>query len=605
MFRYIGFSWNVASETQGAMAERLAQALLERGPWHEAFQACGHRVYVTGNAHGVNDVYALPANQGVVLGRLFRRGASGAIQRGDICLTSAEAERIVHSEGRSLIEQFWGRYIAFLPSRIGEARVLRDPTGTLPCYQAEVEGVTIVLSWLEDLFCLSDLPIPAINWEAVAAHMVLFNVGGRQTLLNGITQVLPGELTSMAAGAPPPIRLWSAVDHARRASPVDPGEASRRLRDTLAECVQSWASCFDAIVLRLSGGLDSAIMLANLSPAATALDVVCLNYYATDTDTDERDYARLVAGHNGATLIERPLDEGFRLESVLDVARTPLPANYLGSMGTARTDAAVAAGHRAGAVFNGAGGDQLLYELRCTWPAADYLKLRGPDRGFLKATLDSAHLGSVSFWRALRQAFADRAYQGNPLEDAGRFVTLMQREAMASALKTAHQYIHPSLLEAQDLPIGKFHQLGMLAHPFEYYNHHLREASAHRVQPLMSQPLLEFCLATPTFVLTQGGRGRGLARGTFADRLRPEIANRSSKGGMNDYIATVLQRNLTFARQMLLEGQLAKRGLLDRDIVEAALAGRPGKACYVSEIHACIATEAWLQRASSASTCPI
>lgn len=606
MFRYIAFSWNAADEAQANAAKRLQQALDNDKRWNSAFQASGVCVYISGSRRGVNDAYRLPANQGVILGRLFRRSDAPPDPQSDITLTEREAQQIVHSDGRSLIDQFWGRYIAFLPSWTGEARVLRDPTGTLPCFRLEIQGMSVVMSRLEDLLSLVDVPMPRVDLNAVRAHMVLGLVSGQATLLEGVTQILAGELTPLAAASGSPLRLWSAVDHAQRASTTGPDESADLLRDTVISCVRSWASCYSSVVLRLSGGVDSAILLACLTGDATTAGPVCLNYYSAGTDTDERTYARLAARQCGATLVERTVNDGFRLEDVLDVARTPLPANYVGSMATMRTDAEVVALHHAGAVFNGAGGDQLFFQVRRTWPAADYLKLHGMGRGFLQATLDASRLGNVSFWQALRQALIDRNFRGDPLAGAGHFLTLMPSDAIEEALANAHRFVHPGWLEAQDLPIGKFNQLGMVINPFEYYNHYLREAAAERVQPLMSQPLLELCLQTPTFMLTRGGRGRGLARTAFADRIPPEIANRSSKGGMEDYMTAVLQRHIGFAREMLLEGHLAKNGLLDRARVEAALAGRPtAKPTYLTEIHACIATEAWLQRtAASTGTVP-
>lgn len=603
MFRYIALCWQVANPDQADLARRLEQALFGRG-WRSAFQTSGHRVFMTGNARGVNDAYLLTANQGVVLGRLFRRGVSPPRGDGDVELTNLEAQRIVHSDGRSLVDHFWGRYVAFLPSWTGVPRVLRDPTGTLPCYRIEVQGVAVVLSWLDDLLSLLDMPAPAVDWDGVAAHMVLGQVSGRETLLTGVTQVLAGELAPMTPAGGPPEELWSAVDCARRNSWLTAPEAATQLRDTVAACVQSWASCYAGIVLRLSGGVDSAILLGNLAADSIASNVVCLNYHSPGTDSDERTYARLAARRCDVELIEGTIDDGYRLEDVLDVARTPTPANYLGFMGTSRTDAKVAASRGASAVFNGAGGDQLFFEVRCTWPAADYLKLRGIDRGFLSAALDAARLGNVSIWKVLQQAVANMSFRGDPMSGAARYLTSMDTAAMDAALKIAPRFIHPCWLAAQDLPIGKFNQLGMVICPFEYYNHYLREASPERVQPLMSQPILELCLATPTYVLTHGGRGRALARQAFAHQIPPEIAARRSKGGTANYIATVLQRNLPFAREMLLDGLLANRGLLDRRRVEAILAGSPGsKAGHVTEIHACIATEAWLQRATSATPC--
>lgn len=602
MFRYLAFSWNDASPAQVAVARRLEEALQVQG-WGSVLNAYGFRVYMTGHVRGVNDAYPLPGGQGVVLGRLFRRSASRPILADEITLTEREAQQITHSDGRALIEQFWGRYVAFLPSWTGEPRVLRDPTGTLPCFRIETEGVSVATSRLEDLFALLPLPMPTVDWDAVAAHMVLGVVSGRETLLSGVTQVLAGELAPLATTGGAPKQLWSAVDQARQPTSASPAEAARLLSETVTACVQNWASCHSSIVLRLSGGVDSSILLSALaSDPAIHSRLTCLNYYLSDTDTDERPYARLAAQLHAATLVERPLDQTFRLDSVLDVTRTATPANYLGLMGTNRVDGEVAKSVDAGAVFNGAGGDQLFFEVRCTWPAADYLKLRGIDRGYLPAVLDAAHLGHVSFWQALRSSITDQRFRGDPIHGAGRYLTLMHTDAQHNALRAAHRFVHPGWLAAEDLPIGKFNQLSMVICPFEYYNHYRNAATHERVQPLMSQPLLELCLALPTFVLTQGGRGRGLARSAFADSIPAEIAGRRSKGGMERYIAAVLRDNLPFARELLLDGMLVKHGLLDRQRTEATLAGRPAaKTGYLTEIHACIATEAWLRRTTARS----
>ncbi|HEY1129944.1 MAG TPA: asparagine synthase C-terminal domain-containing protein [Roseateles sp.] len=602
MFRYIAFSWTPADEVQSRAAEQLEQALLESDSWCTVFEMSGHKVYMTGNARGINDAHLLPANQGVILGRLFRRGVRMQTGESGLELSDADVRRITSSDGRALVDGFWGRYVAFLPSRNGEARVLRDPTGALPCYRVEMLGIRVVLSWLEDLVALRHALPPPPDWEVLSAHIILGQVSGRATALKGVTQVFAGELAPVDRTSDPPTMLWSAAEFCRRPSSATPAEASRLLRDTVTDCVDSWASSYASFVLRLSGGVDSSILLGILSAHEPLHDFVCLNYHSRDPGGDERAYARLCAQRHGRPLIERAVDEDFRLEELLHVARTPLPFHYIGSMGTSQADAQVCAAHHASAVLNGAGGDQLFFEVQCTWPAADYLRLRGFDRGCVGAVLDAAHLVRVSFWKSLHHAMADRGFQGNPVEGAGRYVSLMQRDAKDAASRAAPRFVHPCWLAAQDLPIGKFHQLGMVITPFDYYNHLLREAAPERIHPLMSQPLVELCLSTPTYVLTQGGRGRGLARTTFADLLPREIATRRSKGRMSNYSAKVLQRNLAFVRELLLDGLLAKHGLLDRHRTEAALADRLGASTTrATEFYAWIACETWLRVATRSS----
>jgi asparagine synthase (glutamine-hydrolysing) len=596
MFRYIAFSWAVANEGQNALARRLAGSLIDSG-WHRAFSSSGFSVYVVGHRRGVNDVYTLPSHAGVVLGRLFRRASPLPARGEDIELTEHEGDEIVRSEGRALVEQFWGRWVAFLPSWTGDGRVLRDPTGTLPCFHIEVDGLSIAFSWLEDVAGLLTLPPPEANWDAIAAVLVYGRLGARETALRSVTQILPGELTSMKSPQRSPKPVWRAVDIARQPLDPEPGPAARLLKEATTQSVRSWMSCYEDIVLRLSGGVDSAIILGSFYCEPPTASITCLNYFSPGSDSDEREYARLAATRAGCALVERHRDVEFHLDQVVDPALTPVPGSHIGRLGSDRMDAEVTNAAGASVLFTGAGGDQLFEEVRCTWPAADYLQLRGLDRGFLGATLDAARLGHVSFWQTLRDAIQYRFSRRSALANAGQYLALMPPDVVAKALRQATRFVHPGLLEGADLPIGKLTQLRALICPFDYYNPYAPATSPELVHPLMSQPLLELSLRLPTYVLTRGGRGRALAREAFSDRIPSAIASRRSKGGTEEHITAVLQRSLPLARTLLLDGQLVQRGLLDRRRVEASLERRPTQGdAYVSEIHSCIAIEAWLAR---------
>jgi asparagine synthase (glutamine-hydrolysing) len=597
MFRYIALSWSLHAPEQRKAADRLDQRLRAASDWQAIHRGSGLRVYITGSQRGVNGVYDLPSGQGVILGKLFRQGRapSGAA---DITLTAEEAHRIVHTDGRALVADFWGRYVAFLPSWTGESRVLRDPTGALPCWQMSVDRITIVSSWLEDLAEVLQLPAEfAVDWDVVATLMLMGQFGGKDTALKEVKQILPGEVTTLGRPASSPLVLWNAVDIARRPTELASVEAAEQLREIVRHSAMAWASCYQAILLRLSGGIDSSILLNSLCPAVSPDRITCINYHSPGSDSDERAYARLAADRAGVKLIEQPRDDGFQMESVLNVALTPAPGSYLGRMGTGRLDAAAARAHGAGAVFSGSSGDQIFFEKRRTWPAADFLKLHGFRRGFLRTTLDSARLGHVSFWRAARNAVVDQSFRGRTTQDLGRYVTLASLEARDRAARTMPRTLHPALLAATDLPIGKFHQVDDLICPGEYYDPYLRCASPELVTPLRSQPLLEFCLSVPTYTLTCGGVGRGLARRAFAGVIPPEIAARRSKGSTQDHVTSILRRSTSFVRELLLDGDLVAQGLLDRAKLEVALSDKPTSTqTYASEVHTCVAIEAWLRR---------
>lgn len=600
MFRYFGLRWNPAAPAQAAVAQRFQESIGRTAGWAPALSSAGLRVYTIGQQTGVNGATLLPGARGVILGRLFRRGDT-ASEADDLRLCASAAERILQTNGQALVDDYWGRYVAVLRSERHGTLVLRDPGGMLPCHRSNAEGVAVFFSWLEDFIAFTPgAPRLRIAWNAVAARLLLGHLGGPATALEGVSQVLPGQIAALDEDRPSLAPPWSAVAIARR--PIDraPDAAAAQLRQTVLDCTHAWSCCYDAILLRLSGGVDSAILLASLSMQRAPPQITCLNYHSPGSDSDERGFARLAATQAGVRLIEKERNPDFRLDDILAVSRMPTPETYVGRLGADHLDAEVAAEHRTPAMFTGAGGDQLFFQLRCTWPAADYLSLHGLGPGFVRAALDAARLGRVSLLQSMWRAVVDRRHRTSPLGNEGQFGALIRREVL-EGLPPLDRYVHPDLLAAADLPIGKFHQVQALIHPVGYYDPYLGEAAPELVNPLLSQPLVEFCLATPTWLLTHGGRGRALARRAFARDIPREIATRQSKGGMAEHVATILQRNLPLARGLLLDGHLARQGLLDRKKVEAALDGRfSAKGGTLGEIHDCIAVEAWVRRIAEA-----
>ena len=597
MFRYVAIAWEREDPGEAAEALRVCRTLQARAGWEAPFQAPGLHVFTAGALPGVNTAYSLHASQGIVLGKLFRQGDLDLPVTGEVVLTAAESARIVRGGGEALTSEFWGRYVAFLRTAGGGVHVLRDPSGALPCYRLRQRGVWIVFSWMEDILAADiGLTLPRVNWDALAAQVLLGELAGHETALDGVAQVLPGEAHELGRDGEHARLLWNAADIARAPNDASPQRAANALRRTVRACTRAWAGCYDGILLRLSGGVDSSIVLGCLSNPDVPARVTCLNYHSAGADSDERGYARLAADQAGRALIERERDAGFRLERVLDVARTPTPGSYIGRIGTSRMDAELAAAYGATALFTGGGGDQLLFEFRRWWPAADYLRLRGIDTGFAAAMMDAARLGRLSVWKTTWLAFADRLRPADLLRDAGTHLTLLRPEAVPRA-DTLVRFTHPALRSVAGLPAGKLQHVRQLTFPSGYYDPYEREAAPELVNPLLSQPLLELCLRLPTYLLTHGGRGRGLARQAFADELPVEIASRRSKGGMEEHIKAVLLRNLDFARSVLLDGELARRGLLDRARLERALSGRPSALeSHIGEFHVYIGIEAWLAR---------
>jgi hypothetical protein len=95
--------------------------------------------------------------------------------------------------------------------------------------------------------------------------------------------------------------------------------------------------------------------------------------------------------------------------------------------------------------------------------------------------------------------------------------------------------------------------------------------------------------------MTQGGGDRLPVRTAFESELPALVVRRLSKGFVDEGFQAVVRQNAGFVRELLLEGMLVKKNILDRRKLEQSLSneflrGGPPP----SELFAHICTEAWL-----------
>ncbi len=599
MFRYVAFVWN----DQDAAARQSAHGLLQRqgaaGPdWCVALRGGGVEVRYT-RADGDSCVaYELAERDGVVLGNLFARSPEGVSTAVPRPLGAADSRAMLDTNGRHLIESFWGRYVAFLHDAHARATwVVRDPSGGLPCYLARRRGVDLYFSCIDDIADLLDAPLE-VNWPYLRASVCFLREHSSGTALSAITQVLAGECVELRAGAAKRFFYWDPLAIANSEVMEDPRQAAAAMRQCARDVVQAWASLHPHLLLSLSGGLDSSIVLACLKDAPSRPRITCFHYYPLGADLDERAFARAAAAQAGVDLIERPRDSSFSLQPLLTVRRAPEPTNYPYFLEHSRLDAQLAAEHRAAAVVIGYGGDQLFYQQRGEWAPGDFLHRRGLRPGVLRVALDAAQMDQLSIWQVLREALAGLLLhqRWSPLQEAGRLRPLLLPDVIAEARRSAG-FLHPLLRHPRGAPSGKLWHAHQISQPFDFYDPLGREGEAERLAPLFSQPLMELCLRIPSYVLTHGGWDRAVARRAFYDDLPPGIRNRRHKGGIEEHLRLTLQHNRPFLRELLLDGALVREGIIDRARVAEVLSGRATRiAAGAGELLEYAGIEAWLTR---------
>jgi asparagine synthase (glutamine-hydrolysing) len=615
VYRYFVLIWDSENQRATSIAKVIASRLRNASaewervvdePGIEAFHAGAGGTDATSRDHVTScETRVLSAEAGALFGRAFSLG--NELQAQPYCqpFSEVESRNIGESGGAHLIERYWGRYVALFRSRDGVC-VLRDPTGGMPCFVAEHEGVSIVFSEIGSCLAL-DLLKFSINWRYVAAFVPYPALQISDTGLNEVSEVQPGERVLFTTAGVRRSLLWRPSDVASRNRIEEPVVAVAAIRETVKQCVHAWASIHRSVVHNLSGGLDSSIVLSCLKTAPSHVRVTCLHYYAPASREDEREYARLVARHMDADLIECALDPAAaRLEGMMNIRPSPKPWFYIYDLIHSPVEARVMNEHAATGLFSGAGGDGLFIQARADLAVADYLCHHGVRPRVLRVALEAARINRASIWPTLRQGFLRylKRPSKNALSEFGDARSLIPRDVFESA-RNDDNLFHPWIRDSVgNLPPGLLWQILCMSVPTPFYESFGESTEIERTPVLVSQPLMEVCLRIPSYVWITGGRDRAIARRAFADVLPQAVVRRTQKGLIDRYNRTMLDENAAFISEMLLDGLLVKAGLLDRERLAACIRAdaSAGGFEYNEVLRQHLCTEVWVRRWAALTT---
>lgn len=599
MFRFVAFAWDGANQEQAATARRLShQVSYQYGPRSHALTCDGLAVHWTDTRERSSEHYLLHNDQGVILGKLFKGHADEEFHTPECRLDAESSQGILADGGRGIITNYWGRYVAFLRDH-GSVRVIRDPTGSLPCFIMAIAGVHVFFSYIRD--CMHLGARFTVNWDYIRVQLAA-NVNERLdgTGLNEVAPVHGGECVERGPRGLTRQFYWNPFEIAQREVYDDPVKASADLRQTVRKCIHAWASCYDGIAHRLSGGIDSSIVAMCLASAHTQPRVMCFTHFSPGPDSDEREYARLVAEHAGYELTEHARDVGTDLELIRELVPHPHPLHLRYSSDYSRYESCLARQWSTAAIWSGEWGDTLFHsEPTHMLAAIDCAKQLGLGGALFRASLDTARIEGLSVWRVLRHAIAHKSRVPAGVDPRHQmpigYGCLPQDEALETA--NDNRFVHPWLRADTRTPPGKaWHIYASTLVDFQpFYDPLGQEDDPEQSAPLNSQPIVELCLRIPVFFLIKGGWDRAIARRAFLKDLPLQVATRRTKGGVEEYQKATFMHNAVFARAYLLDGQLTSRGLLDRSTLEELLSGEPTRLrTPVGLLYWYLCTETWL-----------
>jgi asparagine synthase (glutamine-hydrolysing) len=603
MLRYMAVVWDGHSSEQSAAAQLLeARANATSPGWIPLLRTAGVTVMCAGITKGATDPIILPRGLGVVLGTLFRNKA--ALCEGDsyekAVLGGAEADSIVASAGRLLVRAFWGNYVAFLVDPESDTvRVLKDPTGDLPCYTSRFSGVSLFYSYVSDCVDLGVLPF-SINWDYVVARVVSGPMGCR-TGVNGIAEIHRGHCAEIRNGRLSVKQYWNPLAIAELPVIEDHAYASTLVRLTTMACTQAWRSCYSSIIHQTSGGLDSSIVFSCLRAGAPNLKITCLTLYVPDGRFDERPWARAVTASFKCGHIEHPRNPRTDLGAILNVVPSAGVESLSVFLETGQLMRDIAREMNAPAVFSGNGGDFVFGSQSGAFAAFAYLSRNGVGPGLFRVAKDLALLSNGSVWDVLRRAALARLFRSKRLlhrtsvmEPSGLVSPTILRKVTADTT-----FCHPWFESLEYAPWDIITQLGMLVLPPSFYNSLSRSDAddPEPVTPLQSQPLVELCLRIPSWKMIENGRDRALARDAFNGHVPPQILNRHWKDRAPRFFDDLIYNNRKFSRSLLLDGMLVREGFVKRNALEEALSGNVNRGKqYSVQILDFLCTEAWILR---------
>jgi len=499
----------------------------------------------------------------LVIGHLFDRSGSRPVA----AIADSVAARLDTSPD-VLVEDFWGSYLAIVAGADG-SRILRDPTGLMPCYIREFEDKIFLASDVATLEA-ARLRSSAVDWDRLSEFLQAPGIRRRATCLAGLDELPPGVLTGFGSEGLSERHLWTPWTFTGADCRISADRAVAALRDSVCSSIAALGGGSDNIVVGMSGGLDSSVVCAAL--AAAGQRFTALTMYADDPSGDERAYARLVATQTHAALLEHRYEVGQIDLSKSGSTHLPRPVGRQFMQEIERAYRAEVKAHGFDAIFTGNGGDNVFCYLHSAAPIVDRLRSAHERRGVARTFVDMCRITQcdlVTMMRATMSLLVRRKPPG-----PGPDMRLIDADRQGTEWTPV---LTPWLEEdvgCQDrsasLP-GKRAHVDLIVGIQNHVEGYDRAVLPPVIPVLLAQPTVETCLRIPTWDWCRGGINRAITREAFSTALPAPVIARRSKSGPESLTAQLFELGRPVLRDLLLGGALRDNRIIDAAAVEAAL----------------------------------
>jgi asparagine synthase (glutamine-hydrolysing) len=619
MVRYVIIASNPGDTADIQTVQAIRARIRAWSGWRLALDSPDTTIAVGTQESMANSVLHFDDNRGAIIGLLYRAPASyGDAPDRVHAIDRKESGKIIDSSGRALISDYWGHYVAVIRyPESGRVIVIRSPVSPLPCLHSKIGSLNIFFSHVADFVTLG-IRRTSINWETVRAQVVGRDHSTAETGIREIVALECGESVECVAGACSTQSYWDPRSFLAERCDTDFDAAARALRERVEHSVHALADPHTSILVKLSGGLDSSIVLAALASAPHEPTLTAVNYHSRRIG-DERHFARTMAAAVNCPLRELQRNQELDLRRFLDCNWTVKPVLNFSAPDTESRNIALARELSASAIFDGELGDNLFGSNPGPGALIEGARTMGAGTRFMSIGMDYARLTRQSIWRSLSLAYDEnRTLNAQAGFSTGRemhrrhtpaavnSMMLASSEAQAAHHEPADRFVHPWLKNSARLAPGSYPLLfGLITVTSPvYHSPFSMPGDPPRVSPLVTQPLVELALRIPAYLHFKSGMDRSVARRAFSNGLPEPILRRGTgKGGPTLWAKDIVENNIAFLREFLLDGILVRNKLIDRHKLEAALSPRIEKSSViVAEIFGKLYIEAWLRKWQSLET---
>lgn len=507
-------------------------------------------------------------------------------------LANLDAWQVVLSEAQQpdqALARIEGAYALAWLNNAGECILARDALGERSLFYAEVAGSLLFASSVEALLA-TQLIAKSLNLAAAVRFLAYAYVPGRTTLIEGIQEVLPGEVIVWSRGTIRHLNHWLIPTETTTSKTEDFDNARDRLRHELERAVKQRLPAGEPVGATLSGGIDSSLVVAlakKMHPNAIhTFSVTFGEGYANELPFSDMVASHCRTNHHiveiSPRIISDNLDATIRLMNVPNGDPLTVPNAILFREASAFVQV----------LLNGEGGDPCFGGPKnLPMLLADLLgdafndddELYRREKSYLRA-----HLKCYDDFEALlNPVILQQVVQSAPLEhelkvhfDDPRFSSFVQR---LSALNVTLKGGHHILPKVDSISAG----YGMLPR-----------------SPLFDRRIVEFAFSIPAKMKLMGSVEKYLLKEAVRDLLPPAIIDRPKSGMLVPVEAwfspASRQRKagplLPLARERLLDSRFLA-DIVQRPYLEKLLAGKLGglRPRHGVKIWLLVTLESWLR----------